>query len=111
MIEKFSELDLELKEISSKALYFKEKLKIRKIKDIHERKEALVYLIYSKLHLKYLDLSHKLEKNSEKSFSAEMHLKVIPSKLRMFRVEPKKETFYNILSILKKIESELNGVV
>lgn len=106
-IESFS---LDLNELAKKVLTIRERIRFSRIKDKLERLEIIKYVLYSKLELKCQDLTikmEKLKKESKKNCSSDHYLSILPYKIQFFKLEPKKENFYNALLLLKRIEEEI----
>ena len=107
MKEEFKRIKKLGKEIIGKESY----KKVKKIKDYTERTEGLKHLMYSKFHLKLLDIEHKLEKLQKKEKDI-LNPKVIRlrSKIKIFNSTHEKKDYENLKNLIKNIEEGLKNV-
>lgn len=82
--------------------------KLKKIQDYSERTEGLKHLIHSNLHLKLLDIEHKIEalKKEEKRI-LEPKLIRLKSKIKVFNSTHTKKDYDILYNLLSDIEQRL----
>jgi adenine-specific DNA methylase len=103
----------ELKRLAKKIIEKDKYKKIKKIKDKKEQIEILIYVIYSYLEKKYLELESKIRKfkDTEKDvFFAESRLTLIPYKINIFKLMPSEKDFNKIYECFNIVEEELENV-
>jgi hypothetical protein len=103
----------EIKKIAKKVLGKNEYKNIKKIEDKKNQLQLFIYLIYSYLEKKYLELETKISqfKNEEVDvFFAESKLIIIPHKIRIFKLMPSKKEFNKVNEWFNIVEKELENV-
>ncbi len=103
----------EIKKIAKKILEKRDYKKIKNIKDKEQKIHLFIYMIYSYLEKKYLELENKVKefKNNELDvFFAESKLIIIPYKIKIFKLMPSKKDFNKVNEWFDIVEKELENV-
>ena len=104
MKEEFKRIKNISKEIIGKEHY----KKIKKLKTYADKTEGLKYLASSKLHLTLTELESKIkEVEEEKSRLLDLKIKLLLSKVRIFKTTFNKRDYEVIKKLIKEIEGEI----
>jgi len=96
-----------IKRLSKKYVSWRQRWRLRRIRDLHERTEGLKYLVSSFLKVKHADLEHRCAHEREVSLVLDSKLRLLKSKIRVLEASHSKRDYEIVQSLIDDIEVRL----